>query len=65
VVPTVVPRRGGEGRAGNTIPECFDVEEERGVGMEAHTERSRAWWRARSGGGRGGGAGADRCVVGK
>jgi hypothetical protein len=40
VVPTAVPGRGGEGRAGNTIPGRFDVEEERGASMEAHTEHS-------------------------
>jgi hypothetical protein len=33
----VVPGRGGEGRADDVVPECFDVEEERGAGVEAHT----------------------------
>jgi hypothetical protein len=29
---------GGEGQADGAVPGCFDVEEERGVGMEAHTD---------------------------
>jgi hypothetical protein len=43
VVPTAVPRRDGEGRADGAVvkagaddmvPGCFDVEEERGTGVE-------------------------------
>jgi hypothetical protein len=34
VVPTAVPGCGGEGRADGTILGCFDVEEERGAGVE-------------------------------
>jgi hypothetical protein len=34
MVPTIVPRRGGEGRVDGAIPRRFNVEEERGIGME-------------------------------
>jgi hypothetical protein len=37
-VDDMVLGRGGEGRADDVVPVCFDVEEERGAGVEAHME---------------------------
>jgi hypothetical protein len=47
VVSTAVPRSGGEGRADDAVLEHFDMEEERGADVEAHTEDGEegAWWR--------------------
>jgi hypothetical protein len=66
VVLTAVLRHGGYGQADGVIPECFDVEEERGIGVEVHVEdvEEGTRWRAHGGGRRGGGAGADRYVTG-
>jgi hypothetical protein len=58
-VPTAVIGRGGEGRMDDAVLESFDVEEERGTGLEVHLEDAEEGllWRACSGGGRRGGAG--------
>jgi hypothetical protein len=42
-----VPGRGGEGWVDDAVLGRFDVEEERGVGVEAHAEdvEEGAWWR--------------------
>jgi hypothetical protein len=34
MVPTTVPRRGGEGWANSAVLRCFNMEEERGTGVE-------------------------------
>jgi hypothetical protein len=51
MVPMMVLGRGGEGRADGAVPKCFDVEDERGAGMEAHAEDVKeertpagVWW---------------------
>jgi hypothetical protein len=67
---------GGEGWVDGAVPGCFDVEEERGVGMEeeergtgmeAHVEdvKEGARWKSYIRGGRGGRAGTGECVAGK
>jgi hypothetical protein len=38
VVPTAVPGHGGEGRANGAVLRRFNMEEERGDDVEAHTE---------------------------
>jgi hypothetical protein len=57
-----VPERSGEGRADGAVPGCFDMDEERDAGMEAHAEdvEEGAWWKRT-----GGGAGISGCVAGK
>jgi hypothetical protein len=53
VVSMEVPGCGGEGRADDVVPQRFDVEEERGADVEAHTEDAEdgarwRWTRSRS-----------------
>jgi hypothetical protein len=40
-------RRGGEGRPDGVVPRHFNVEEERGTGVETHVDDAveGAWWR--------------------
>jgi hypothetical protein len=45
-------RAGGEGRADSTVPGRFDVEDEWGAGVEAHTEEGAQWRRTRRRSGR-------------
>jgi hypothetical protein len=42
VVSTVVPERGGKGLADGAVPLRFNVEEERGAGVEAHAVEAHA-----------------------